>query len=130
MGQTSTQAKQQWNAAHYTQVKISVKPDLAAAFKEACVTANVSMASTISQFMMDFCDTAAADDKTFVDFSTRRLRRKAIKSIIQQTESIKDAEEAYKDNIPANLQTSINFENAEQCVAVLEEAIEMLYSAY
>ena len=130
MGQTSTQSKQLWNAAHYTQVKISVKPDLAATFKAACATANVSMAHVLSHYMAEFCGLAVIEDKPAIDVSTRGKRRKAIHSIVKHVECIKCAEESYRDNIPANLQASVVFDNADQCVSVLEEAIDLLNSAY
>jgi hypothetical protein len=130
MGQTSNQVKQQWNDAHYTQVKISVKPNLAKAFKAACVSANVSMALAISSFMAEFCDLALSSDKSSLDVSNRRKRRRAIQSIIQHLECVKSAEESYRDNIPANLQASSVFDNADLCVALLEEALESLNSAY
>ena len=130
MGQTSTQSKQQWNDAHYTQVKISVKPDLAAAFKATCSVANVSMAHMLSRFMAEFCDFEVINDKPLIDVSTRGKRRKIIHSIVQQVECVKVAEETYRDNIPANLQSSIVFDNADQCVSLLEEAIDLLNSAY
>jgi hypothetical protein len=36
MGKTSNAVKQRYNATHYTQVKASVKPEIAAGFKAAC----------------------------------------------------------------------------------------------
>jgi hypothetical protein len=42
---------------------------------------------------------------------------------VQQLIWVRDAEEAYKDNIPLNLQGSVVFETAEQCVLSIDEAI-------
>lgn len=53
MGITSNEAQQRWNAAHYTQVKVSVPTELAAAFKVVCVAEGVSIASKIARFMRE-----------------------------------------------------------------------------
>ena len=130
MGNSSTQAKQRWNAANYKQVKVSVKPEIATAFKDACESANVSMASEISQFMSHYSNTCANKAGYSPDLSTRRKRRTAVSSIIKQLERIKDNEERCRDNIPDNLQGSAAFDNAEQCIDLLCEAIDLLESAY
>jgi hypothetical protein len=54
MGHTSNKSKQRYNDSHYSQVKISVKPEVASAFKEACAVSNVSIAGVLSQFMETF----------------------------------------------------------------------------
>jgi hypothetical protein len=51
MGKTSNETKARWNAAHYTQVKVSVKPEVAEAFKNRCRADGVSMAAELSRFM-------------------------------------------------------------------------------
>jgi hypothetical protein len=43
----ATQAKKRWNAAHYTAVKVSIAPDVATAFKNACTEVGVSMAGKL-----------------------------------------------------------------------------------
>ena len=68
-------------------------------------------------------------EKPFV-LATKRQRRAAIKKILLQLQQIKYAEEISRDNIPENLQGSINFEAAEECINALEEALELLDSAY
>ena len=60
--------------------------------------------------------------------STKRQRRAAIRSIMQQLEQIKAAEERYRDNIPENLQGSVVFEKADQYVSLLDEALDLLGS--
>jgi hypothetical protein len=134
MSNAATQAKQRWNAAKnfssfYTQVKVSVNPEVASAFKSAYAAANVSMAEKLTQLMTEFSDTVAKD-KTKPNYSTKRQRRASVRSIARQLEQIKDAEECYKDNIPANLQGSVVFEAADQSVSLLDEAIETLDSVY
>jgi hypothetical protein len=125
----ATQAKKRWNASHYTQIKVSVDPDAAAAFKTACAATGISMAAVLTEFMMKYSD-VAKKRKPAPDYSTRRIRRAAVSSIVRQTEQIMAAEERYRDNIPENLQGSVVFEKADECVSLLEEAIELLGSVY
>jgi len=78
-------AKNQRNAcakAKYTQVKVSVDPGIASAFKEACAAANVSMAAELSKFMADYAN-GVVKHKAAPDYSTRRRRRAFIKSILK-----------------------------------------------
>ena len=123
MGKTSIQAKWRWNQAHYTQIKVSVQPEIAAEFKKKCQAKGVSMASEISRFM------TKANNKPDT-CSTRQRRRKALFSTIAQLEEIREAEKLYWDNIPINLQNGPAYEAAEQAVSALEEALELLYHAY
>ena len=130
LSNTSTQAKQRWNANNYTQVKVSVKPELAAAFKSACASANTSMSAEISQFMNQYVGISSKNGGYSPDLSMRRQRRTATRSIIQQLIRVKDNEETYRDNIPENLQGSSAFDAAEQCISTLYEAIDLLDTAY
>ena len=130
MGYTSTQAKQRWNTNNYTQVKVSVKPELAVAFKAACAAANTSMSAEISQFMNQYVGISSKKGDYSPDLSVRRQRRAATRSIIQQLNRVKDNEETYRDNIPENLQGSNAFDSSEQCISTLYEAIDLLDSAY
>jgi len=123
MGKTSNQAKQQWNNTHYTQVKVSVQPEIATEFKRKCQTKGVSMASEISRFM-------SRENKKPDICSTRKRRRKALFLAIAQLEEIRDAEKQYWDNIPINLQNGPAYQAAEQAYTALEEAVEILYQAY
>ena len=110
-----------------TQVKISVHPDLAASFKAACTASNVSLTGKLSEFMAEYSN-FLMKGKPFPDYTTKRKRRAAIKSIIKQLEQLRNFEERSRDNIPENLQGSELYENADQCVSWLEEAIEILAS--
>jgi len=123
MGRTSNEAKRRWNNAHYTQVKVSVGPEIAAEFKKKCQAKGVSMASEISRFM-------SGENKKADPCGTRRRRRKALSLAIAQLEEIREAEKQYWDNIPINLQNGPAYEAAEQAVSALEEAVELLYHAY
>ena len=130
MASVSTQAKQRWNAEHYVQVKVSVKPETANAFKAACMASGESMASVLTRFMGQHSEAVAAKGGYAPDLSTRRQRRAATRALTVQLERIRDEEERYLNNIPDNLQGSSVFDRAEQCVSLLNEAIELLESAY
>ena len=123
MGATSNQAKQRWNNAHYTQVKVSVQPEIAAEFKKKCQDKGVSMASEISRFM-------SRENKKPDICSTRQRRRKALFLTIAGLEEILNAEKQYWDNIPINLKNGPAYEAAELAVSTLEEALDLLYHAY
>ena len=112
----------------YTQIKVSVSPELALAFKTACASADDTMTSALSKFMADYCHTRLKPKVS--DFSTRRRRRAAISRLLRELELIKDAEIRYIDRIPENLQGSIIYDNAEQAVSLMDEAAEILASAY
>ena len=123
MGTTSNKAKQRWNNEHYTQIKVSLQPEIAGVFKKRCKLRGVSMASEISCFI-------SGENKKPDPCSTRQRRRKAIVALIIQLEEICDAEKEYLDNIPINLQNGQAYEAAEQAVTAMEEAIGLLHQAY
>ena len=112
----------------FKQVKVSVPLDVAIAFKQACATKNVSMAAELTNFMSKFADFKQLKCNPDINYNTRQKRRAAIKAVIIQLELVKSFEERYMDNIPVNLQGSSVFDVAEQLVASLEEAIEILDS--
>jgi len=130
MGATSNETKQHWNADHYTQVKVSVPPELAAAFKAKCAVAGVSMASEISRFMLEYINKRSLSKSPINPFETRPQRRKAFNVIIEQLRAIVDAEQAYLDNIPENLQNSRFYDAAETSISALDEALDILSDAY
>jgi hypothetical protein len=112
----------------YTQVKVSVRPEVAEAFKRTCGMSGVSMASEISRFMSASHSTATKP--VALKIGTRPERRRAVRQIVEALESIRAAEERYRDNIPENLQAGQAYENAENAVAGLEEAISVLEGAF
>lgn len=112
----------------YKQVKISAPSFVSTAFKDTCAENGVSMASVLSQFMADYSNVSMKKNRHSPDYTTKRKRRSAVKSIIQHLEQIRAAEEQYRDHIPENLQGSVVFENAEQTVSLLEETIDLLDS--
>jgi len=129
-GRTSTQAKSQWNARNYKQIKVSVKPNTASAFKAACSKANMSMTGILSEFMDEYSNTITAKKGYAPDLSTRRQRRAAIKNLLHQLKRVRDGEERYRNSIPENLQSSPACDTADQCISLLDEAIDLLEAAY
>ena len=131
MGTSATKAKNRYNAANYTQVKVNVEPDIAAAFKADCQAEGVSMASELTKYMTSRCNGPSAGGKTRRDLlMSRGGRRKMIAALIGQLEEIREAEEGYRDRIPANLCGSQAYEDAEQSIGAIQEALDALYEAY
>jgi hypothetical protein len=130
MPNPSNEAKQRWNDSHYTQMKFNIKPDIAAAFKDACAAADVSMAGVISGFMAEYSQLSPKCKTPADPFATRRLRRKFIKGLILQMEKLMSAEERCRDNTPDNLQGSKWYEAAENSIDVIHEVIDLLGEIY
>jgi hypothetical protein len=126
---TATQAKKRWNAKNYTVIKVYAAPDVAAAFKAVCAASDVSMNGKLTKYMSEY---TGIDGKKSAepDYSTRRRRRSAVKSLTDQIEQIRAAEERYRDNIPENLQGSVVYDTADEYVSMLDEAVELLRSIY
>jgi len=130
MGITSNAAKQCWNANHYTQVKISVSPELAAAFKAKCKAGGVSMTERLSDFMRTETAGTRLPRPKPDPYETRPKRRTALKALIVQLEAIAEAEQGYIDKIPDSFHGSQRYEEAEETAEVLLEALELLAGAY
>jgi len=111
----------------YTQVKVSVDSQIAAAFKSSCLSADVSMSSVLSQFMAKYSGISCKNSSA-PSLSTKRQRRAAIGKVILQLQHILLYEEAYRDRIPDNLHSSAVFDTADQWVSVLDDVIESLTS--
>jgi hypothetical protein len=99
MGATSNESKQRWNASRYVQVKFSIEPELAAAFKAKCESEGVSMASEISRFMSQKTGVSRCARSIKDPYVTRPQRRKALQALLNELESIKDAEQSYCEAI-------------------------------
>ena len=130
MGATSNEAKQRWNDSHYTQVKVAVPPDLAAAFKAKCAADGVSMASEISRFMSGEIIGRRSPKPPENRYKTRPQRRKTLAAAIVILENLMDSEQNYLENIPDNLQNSRFYAAAEHAVSSFGEALGILSEAY
>ena len=67
---------------------------------------------------------------TAANYSTRRIRRDAVKTILTCLSNIRDAEQKYLENVPENFQSSESFEVGECDVGALDEIIDMLVEVY
>jgi hypothetical protein len=127
MGEKTAHPSPHRRRVDYTQVKISIAPGLANAFKEACVSAGVSMASVLTGYMADFCGVEVKQKPT-PDLTTRRKRKAAVKRLARQLCMIMAAEGCYLENVPENIQGSIVSERAENFISLLGDALEILDS--
>ena len=131
MSNAENRAKTKWNAKHFKQVKVSIDPVIAAAFKSACERTGRSMTGVLSRFMAEYSAAAKESKPAAVDtLSTRRKRRNSVSTLIFQMEQIRDAEILYQSNIPENLRNSSRYEAAEQSISVMDEVIELLSEIY
>jgi hypothetical protein len=132
MSISANRAKTKWNAAHYKQLKFNISPTIAAEFKRTCEKAGVSMASEISRFMAEYGAVAAerkakpAED----ELATRRKRRKLVAKITLQMERVLDAETESHENVPENLRGSSAYEDDEDRLRIMGEAIALLELIY
>jgi hypothetical protein len=112
------------------QVKIYAESALAEAFKSLCEKSGTSVTAELSAYMRKRMrlkePTVTAGNRT-----DRRWQRKAsVRGIIGQLEKIRDAEESYRDSIPENLCGGPLAEAADETVARLTEAVDVLSDAY
>jgi hypothetical protein len=112
-------------AARAVQVKVSVDPGIAAAFKAACTASNISMTAELSRFMLEYAK-GEVKRKVAPNYSTRRHRRTAIKAMLNELEQIKSFEESVLENTPENLVDSSPYEATAEAISTLEEAIDAL----
>jgi len=112
---------------------ISVDPGLAKSFMAACLNAGVSVSDEFSEFMAErSCSLLMPAPYTSKDssYDTRRKRRRHVASIILHLEDIKEHEDSFRANVPLNLQSGPECENAELAIDSLEQAIDLLKDAY
>jgi hypothetical protein len=141
----SNKAKQRWNAAHYTQVKVSVNPNIAAAFKATCAENGNSQAYVLSTFMSDSSRStehersspaeevrplSSSKTETTGSLETRKKRRAAVKEIAARLEDVLAAEERFYDNVPDNLQGAKWHEASETSISAMQEVLELLFDIY
>jgi len=123
--ETATNQNNARAQAKHTQVKVSVDPQVASAFKKACAAADVSMAAVLSRFMADFSD-GIVKAKPVPDYSTRRKRRAAVKHIISELGRLRAAEGRLLDSAPENLQDAPIYETADQYMSIFDDVIDQL----
>jgi len=117
------------DSVRYTQVKVSVRPEVAAKFKASCQSAGLPVARVLSAFMSGYPEAKATKPEP-VKTKERRQRRKAVRTAIDILNAVMLDEEAYHDNIPENLQGGVRYEESGESVCKLEEAISLLEEVY
>jgi hypothetical protein len=123
--------RKEWNASNYNQIKADVPPETATAFKAACRANNEPVRQVLIGLMEEYSRLPMKAKKVAApDYSTRAKRRKATAEIFDQLMEILEAEEAYKDAIPENLQGSKRYDAAEKAVDSLNEAIAAIEDAF
>ena len=136
MPNAATRAKARWNAANYVQIKASVRPEIAAAFKAACAAAGVSMAGALSRLMAEYAAVEAAGQAAGMktgdadSVSTMKKRRNTVRAVTMLLEQVRDAEELFIGNAPDNLQSAPVYASAGEYVSVLDDVIEQLGGIY
>jgi len=131
MGKAANTAKTKWNAANYAQVKVSVDPGIASAFKAACASNGTSMAGELSRFMAGYVTEGKKRNPVpSGDMSTRRKRRSGVVDIISRMEIIRDAESRSHDNVPESLRGTDAYGDTEEIISMLDEAIDLLGTIY
>jgi hypothetical protein len=126
----SNKAKQSWNKAHYTQVKVSVTPDIAAAFKAACAKRGKSQASVLSKFMADYSKAGLKKSESVDKLDTRKRRRVAINVIAARLDDVLAEEERYRNSVPENLEGSKWHEASEESISVMQNIIDLIPDIY
>jgi hypothetical protein len=111
------------------QLKVSIDADIAEEFKAACAVRGESMAARITALIRAEVGSPFVASSAHPSVSTRRQRRQAAHRCAKEVERILDAEEAYRGRIPENLSSGEAYCAAEEAVAALGEAAELLYEA-
>ena len=131
MSDSRYESRKRWNATNYKQLNIAIRPTLFEEFRTACKQNGISMREALISLMSSYIDAPPAPQNSKdKDYNDRGRRRKAVSSIVNQLSIIRDFEEDYKDNIPDNLRNSSRYEAAEKAIEALEEASEILESAF
>jgi len=119
-------------SGNHKQVKVLTDAAIANAFKAACAKKGVSMSGELSRFMAEYgksaieCKPAA----TIVDASTRKKRRKIVNYVTRLMELARDGEDAYRWNMPTNLQNSVVYESSVESSSVMDDIINQLGAIY
>ena len=122
--------KQEWGEEHYTTVKVTVKHETAAGFKAVCTAAGASMESVLGSFMDKYTGTPQECTPTRISVSSLRDRRKAMAMVNAMITEIRNAEEDYLNNTPESLQSTSRYDEADERLGKLDEAIEAIGDIY
>jgi hypothetical protein len=130
MGMMESKSGRRRTVLKYTQVKVSIAFEVAAAFKTACVMNGVSMASVLSSHMAKYAKVGIEAKNRADPFGTRKKRRRVLCEILLLMGQLLAAEERYRDNIPANLQNSTVYSNVDWVIGKIDDIIDLLKYVY
>lgn len=130
MGKTSNAVKYKWNSCHYSQVKISIKPETAAAFKSACIAADDTMAGVLSRYMLTYAGQTHDAPGPVLNVKTLKDRRKTAVMVCDIVTALLNAEEKFINNAPESLISSTRYEMAEERVSILQDVLDAIEEAY
>jgi hypothetical protein len=138
MSKTASYVKDRYNSKTYDRYTFYIRKDetLNDALQESIQSQSVGQIAKDALIMFfgekaePHVNTRPKTKKPQPNYTTKRQRRAAMKRIMEQLQLIRTAEEQSRDNIPDNFQNSSTYEKAEECINALDEAIELLESAY
>lgn len=132
MSIASVKARQRWNKANYAEIKASLKKDLVKQFKDKCKENEVSIASVLAAYMLEYCGEKPypRKNKKTLLYDTRPKRRKMTGIIAGQLNDILQNEISYRECIPENLANGIRAESADHSIEKLSEALDMIREVY
>ena len=87
----SKQAREKWNAEHYSQINISVDKELAVEFKSSCAVRGVSVAGAIKSFMAAYTsveEKCQPGNQPGAKKPSRGARRKEVIAIVKALSDI------------------------------------------
>jgi hypothetical protein len=138
MSKTASYVKDRYNSKTYDRYTFYIRKDekLNDALQESKKTQTVSQIAKDALIMFfgekaePRVNTRPKAKKPQPNYTTKRQRRAAMKRIIEQLQLIMAAEEQSHDNTPESFHSSPAYEAAEGCINALDEALELLASAY
>ena len=132
MGDAAITTMRETVSGNRKQVKVLADAAIADAFKAACAKKGVSMAGELSRFMAEYGKAAVecGPAPTVEDASTRKKRRKIVGYVARLMELARDGEDAYRWNMPANLQGSAAYESSEESSSAMGDIIDLLGAVY
>jgi len=130
MGRTSSAVKQKWNELNYRQIKIMISPKTAETFKKTCNETGQTMNGVLTRYIESFCKKKPHKPLPPLKIETRQQRKKSLELILGILNDLREAESDYLEKIPENLRNGIRYENSNQCIDTLDDAINILEGSF
>lgn len=120
LDKTPSATKKHQNSSNYSQVKMSVKPDIAIVIKNTYTVNNASITAVIFRFIAKYSGTESNRGNYTPVVSTMKQRKTAPTSVINRLRQTSDSEERCPNNITISLRGSKAFQSAERCISNIE----------